>query len=180
MAELLRTGRLLVRDWSVTDAEAALKLYRHDAVIRWLPELDRIPDAEAMHTVLERWAVEQREMSPGTGRWALVLRDDGALVGGISLLPMPVPEADVEIEYELAPEYWGLGYITEAARGLARWAFAHSLVELFALVEPDNVRAAATARRIGMEWVGESEKYHGRYLQVFRLRPDDLASATQK
>jgi RimJ/RimL family protein N-acetyltransferase len=174
MAELLRTDRLLVRDWSVDDAEAALKIYGHDSVIRWVHELARVPDAAAMHAVLQRWAAEQREMVPGTGRWALVLREGEILIGGISLLPMPVPEADVELGYQLAPEYWGRGYVTEAARALARWAFQHSLVELFALVAPDNVRAAATARRIGMEWVGESSKYHGRLLQVFRLRPDDL------
>jgi RimJ/RimL family protein N-acetyltransferase len=179
MAELLRTDRLLVRDWSGTDAEAALKIYGHETLRRWLPELDGIPNGAAMHSLLQRWAVEQREMSPGTGRWALAALDGGALVGGISLLPMPVPEADVEMECQLAPEYWGRGYITEAARALARWAFEHSLVELFALVEPDNARAAATARRIGMEWVGESNKYHGMFLQVFRLRPDDLASAVR-
>ena len=91
-----------------------------------------------------------------------------------------MPEADVEIGYQLAPEYWGRGYIAEAARALARWAFQHSLVELFALVTPANTRGAATARRIGMEWVGESEKYHRRRLQVFRLRPDDLVCARQK
>lgn len=183
MAELLRTDRLLVRDWSGADAEAALKLHGHEALNLWLPGLDDTPNADAMQAVLQRWAVEQREMSPGTGRWALVALDGGALVGGISLLPMPVPEADVEMKYQLAPEYWGRGYITEAARALARWAFEHSLVELFALVEPDNARAAATARRIGMEWVGESDKYCGKYpgmsLQVFRLRPDDLASAVR-
>ena len=179
MAELLRTDRLLVRDWSGSDAEAAWKLYRHEALKLWLPELDDIPDEDAMRAVLQRWAVEQREMSPGTGRWALVALDGGALVGGISLLPMPVPEADVEMEYQLAPEYWGRGYITEAAQAMARWAFEHSLVELFALVEPDNARAAATAQRIGMEWVGESDKYHGTFLQVFRLRPADLASAVR-
>ena len=111
MAELLRTDRLLVRDWSGADAEAALKLYRHEALKLWLPELDDIPDADAMQAVLQRWATEQREMSPGTGRWALVALDGGALVGGISLLPMPVPEADVEMEYQLGPEYWGRGYI---------------------------------------------------------------------
>jgi [ribosomal protein S5]-alanine N-acetyltransferase len=180
MAELLRTDRLLVRDWMVADAEAALKLFGHDAVIRWLHQLDHIPNADAMHGVLQGWAAQQHDMAPGTGRWALVLRDGGALVGGISLLPMPVPEADVEIEYHLAPEYWGRGYITEASRALARWAFDHSLVELFALVDPANSRAAATARRIGMEWVGESDKYHGKRLQVFRLRPDDLAWVDQK
>ncbi|HKR52411.1 MAG TPA: GNAT family N-acetyltransferase [Pseudonocardiaceae bacterium] len=180
MAELLRTDRVLVRDWSVTDAEAALKIYGHDDVSRWLPELARIPDTAAMRVVLQGWAAEQNDMVPGTGRWALVLIEGGALVGGITLLPMPVPEADVEIGYQLAPEYWGRGYITEVARELARWAFQHSLVELFALVAPHNTRAATTARRVGMEWVGESDKYHGRRLQVFRLRPDDLASAGQK
>lgn len=180
MAELLRIDRLLVRDWSIDDAEAALKIYGHDSVMRWLPELDRIPDAAAMQLVLRSWVAEQSEMAPGTGRWALVALDGGALVGGISLLPMPVPEADVEIGYQLAPEYWGRGYITEAAWALAHWAFQHSLVELFALVAPDNVRGAATARRIGMEWVGESDKYHGTRLLVFRLRPDDLACVRQK
>jgi ribosomal-protein-alanine N-acetyltransferase len=182
MAELLRTRRLLVRDWSDADAEAALKLYGHENLKRWAPKfvgISEISNATVMQQVLRQWAIEQREMSPGTGRWALVVLDGGTLVGGISLLPMPVPEADVEIEYQLAPEYWGRGYITEAAQALAHWAFKHSLVELFALVERDNPRAAATARRIGMEWVGESEKYHGMTLQVFRLRPDDLASAVR-
>src|ERR671920_173724 len=111
MAELLRTDRLLVRDWSGADAEAALKLYGHETLKRWLPELVDIPDtpdapdAAVMHQVLQQWAAEQRDMSPGTGRWALVMLDGGALVGGISLLPMPVPEAVVEIEYQLATEY---------------------------------------------------------------------------
>ncbi len=177
MAELLRTDRLVVRDWSVADAEPALKIYGHDDVSRWLYELERIPDTATMRVVLQGWTAEQSTMAPGTGRWALVLLDGGALVGGVTLLPMPVPEADVEIGYQLAPEYWGRGYITEVVRVLARWAFAHSLVELFALMTPDNTRAAATARRIGMEWVGESDKYHRRPLQVFRLRPDDLISA---
>jgi [ribosomal protein S5]-alanine N-acetyltransferase len=149
-------------------------------------DLGRIPDTAAMRAVLQSWTAEQRNAAPGTGRWALVLRDcemrvgempvDGTLIGGIALLPMPVPEADVEIGYQLAPEYWGRGYVTEAARALARWAFQHSLVELFALVAPDNARAAATARRIGMEWVGESDKYHQMHLKVYRLRPDDLVS----
>jgi ribosomal-protein-alanine N-acetyltransferase len=175
MAELLRTDRLLVRDWSVADAEAALNVYCHNDVIRWLTcERELIPDTAAMRVVLQGWTAEQRDMASGTGRWALILLDGGALIGGITLLPMPVPEADVEIGYQLAPQYWGRGYITEAARAIARWAFQHSLVELFALVTPNNARAAATARRIGMEWVGESDKYHGTLLEVYRLRPDDL------
>lgn len=176
MAELLRTDRLLVRDWSIGDAPEALKIYRHDEALPWETTYrHRISQLTAMQEILRHWTAEQADMAPGTGRWAMALADGSALVGGITLLPMPVPEADVEIGYRLAPEYWGRGYAIEAGRALARWAFQHSLVEVFALVTHDNPRAAATARRIGMEWVGESAKYHGMQMEVYRLRPDNLA-----
>jgi len=32
---------------------------------------------------------------------------------------------------------------------------------------------------IGMEWVGETEKYHNLRLQEYRLRPADLAASAQ-
>lgn len=175
MAELLRTTRLVLRDWSLTDAEQALRVYGHTESGGWVAgEPPAVPDVATMRAVLRDWIAEQRQMAPGTGRWAIALLHDGRVIGGITLLPMPVPEADVQMSYRLAPQYWGHGYVTEAARALASWAFGHSLVEVFALLTRDNVRAAATARRIGMEWVGQSDKYHGRCLEVYRLRPDDL------
>jgi RimJ/RimL family protein N-acetyltransferase len=179
MAELLRTERLLLRDWTDRDAEAALTIYPRTELSRWLGDDVRGSDAgshvEAMRTVLRDWAAAQRTMTAGHGRWAIALLDDDTPIGAITLLPMPVPEADVEIGYRLAPGYQRKGYATEAGRALADWAFRHSLVEVFALVAPENASAAATARRIGMEWVGESDKYHGSHLEVYRLRPDDLA-----
>lgn len=175
MAELLRTERLLLRDWSVRDAEAALTIYPYEDIARWIgPGQQYDSPLEAMRIVLREWAAAQGAMTTGHGRWAIVLPETDTLVGAITLLPMPVPEADVEIGYRLAPGHQHLGYATEAARALARWAFRHSLVEVFALVSPENASAAATARRIGMEWVGESDKYHGAHLEVYRLRPDDL------
>ena len=56
-----------------------------------------------------------------------------------------------------------------------RCPLCQGLDQVIALVRPANTRAAATVRRIGMEWVGETEKYHGLRLQEFRLRPVDLA-----
>ena len=45
---------------------------------------------------------------------------------------------------------------------------------MFAVARPKNTRAAATARRIGMEWVGETTKYYDMRLNVYRIRPSDL------
>ena len=39
---------------------------------------------------------------------------------------------------------------------------------------PRNERAARTATSIGMEWVGETEKYYDLRLQVYRLRRGEL------
>ena len=56
-----------------------------------------------------------------------------------------------------------------------RWAIhERGVPEVFALVQPDNARAAATAQRMGMEWVTElGHLAQGRY-QVFRLRHGGL------
>ena len=47
--------------------------------------------------------------------------------------------------------------------------------QVIAVVRPANTRAIAMVRRLGMEWVGETDKYHSLRLQVYRLRPADLA-----
>jgi ribosomal-protein-alanine N-acetyltransferase len=76
--------------------------------------------------------------------------------------------------WQLHPDVWGRGYAVEAGRAVARWAFDEGYDEILAVARPANTRAQATARRIGMEWVGETEKYYDLRLQVFRLRPADL------
>jgi RimJ/RimL family protein N-acetyltransferase len=80
--------------------------------------------------------------------------------------------------WQLHPSAWGHGYATEAGRAIARWAFSQGIDEVLAVVRPPNRRAEATVRRIGMEWVGETEKYFGLRLQVYRLRRADVVPAS--
>jgi RimJ/RimL family protein N-acetyltransferase len=102
-----------------------------------------------------------------------VLRQDQQVIGGATLLPLP-PDDEFEIGWQLHPRAWGHGYATEAGLALSRWAFEQGIEQVIALVRPANTRAMATVRRIGMQWVGETEKYHRLRLQEFRLRPADL------
>ena len=175
MAELLATDRLVLRDWTEDDAEAALTIYGAPEVAQWLiPAMELIPDTAAMRRLLTQWAHERDTAEPATGRWAIVLREDGRVIGGATLRRLPVPGNDVEIAWQLDPVHWGRGYATEAGLGLARYAFDQDVDELFAVSRPRNTRAAATARRMGMQWVGETDKYYGMRLEVYRLRRSDL------
>jgi len=173
--EGLVTERLVLRAWRVEDAEAALEVYREADVAKWLdPLMDRVPDLAAMRLVLQQWIGEADRLPVPSGRWAIEKRDDGSLLGGVDILPLPPDGVDLEMTWQLRPDAWGQGYATEAGRAVAQWAFDQGLDEVFAVARSANERALATARRIGMEWVGETDKYHGTLLQVFRLRPADL------
>lgn len=176
MDSRLTTDRLVLRPWRVEDAEAALAVYGDREIARWLsPALDPVTDPDAMRLVLEQWITEGVRMLPPRGRWAIERREDQGLVGGAILLPLPPRGEDLELGWQLHRDAWGNGYAAEAGRALAQWAFSNGVDEIFSVVRPANARAAATARRIGMEWVGETEKYYDLRLQVYRLRAGDAA-----
>ncbi len=176
MSQQLVTERLVLRPWSIDDAEPALGAYGEADVARWLaPAMDKVGDVAAMRLVLQQWVAEDSRMLTPAGRWAVELRQGGRLIGGATLLPLP-PDEEYEMGWQLHPDEWGHGYATETGLALARWAFDQGIEQVIAVVRPANARAAATVRRIGMEWVGETEKYHKLRLQLFRLRPGDLAA----
>ena len=177
MAKRLVTERLVLRQWIVDDADAALSSYGEAEVARWLaPMMDRVGDEAAMRVVLQQWMAEDERMLTPAGRWAIELREDGRVIGGATLLPLP-PDDEYEIGWQLSQDAWGHGYATETGTALARRAFEQGLEQVIAVVRPANTRAIAVVRRIGMEWIGETEKYHHLRLQVYRLRPADLPSA---
>lgn len=178
MEQRLETNRLILRPWQVDDAEEALAIYGQNEVARWLsPAMGHVPDVAQMQELLQRWIDENTKMAAPTGRWAIDRREDGKLVGGAVLLPLPPGEEDIEVGWQLRPDAWGNGYAGEATQALAGWAFSQDVDEIFAVVRPANTRAAASVRRSGMEWVGETDKYYGLTLQVFRLRPGDTDKA---
>lgn len=179
MAERLVTERLLLRPWAVDDAEAALHAYGDPEVARWLaPAMDRVGDEAAMRVLLQQWMAEDARMLTPAGRWAIELRQARRVVGGATLLPLP-PDDEYEIGWQLRRDAWGHGYATETGIALARWAFQQGLEQVIAVVRPANTRATATVNRIGMEWAGETEKYHDLRLQEYRLRPADLSETAR-
>lgn len=174
MPPRLLTERLILRPWSVDDAGPAMAAYGDAEVARWLvPALDRVPDEAAMRLILQQWVAENARLLTPAGRWAVEERDNGRVIGGATLLPLP-PDDEFEVGWQLQRDVWGHGYATETGLALARWAFDQGIEQVIAVVRPANTRALAMVRRLGMEWVGETEKYHDLRLQVFRLRPGDL------
>ncbi|OBH60694.1 GNAT family N-acetyltransferase [Mycobacterium sp. E2479] len=172
----ISTARLNLRPWQLDDDQAAYEIYGAPEVSRWLsPALPLITDLERMRQVLKEWIAESDAAGLPQGRWAITDRDSGELFGGVALLPLPPGRTDLEIGWQVAPKQWGHGYGAEAGHAVAHQAFTNvGVSEVFAVVRPGNHRGVATARRVGMDWVGETDKYYNLTLEVYRLSKADL------
>lgn len=172
----IETHRLVLRPWRLDDDVAAYAIYGAPEVARWLcPVLPAVAGPGEMRRLLGVWKAESDAAALPSGRWAITDKRSRKVIGGVALLPLPPGGGDLEIGWQVAPAMWGRGYGAEAGHAVAHQAFEKAgLSEVFAVVRPGNDRAVATARRVGMEWVGETTKYYGLLLHVYRLRRADL------
>ncbi|CAM04025.1 putative acetyltransferase [Saccharopolyspora erythraea NRRL 2338] len=172
---------MILRTWHIDDAEAALGVYGNAEVTRWLsPIMEQVPDLPAMRLLLRQWISEDARAVPPVGRWCIQRREDNSVIGGATLLRLPPGNQDLEVGWHLHPDLWEHGYASETMFALAGWAFRHEVDELFAVVQPDNVQAAETVRENGMEWAGETDKYFGQRVELYRLRPADLDRSARR
>lgn len=179
MAVITESDRLVIREWTEGDASDAIGIFGSTDVARRLaPAMGQVPNVATMRLVLRAWIGAGVTLVPPSGHWAVENKADGEVIGGLALSLLPPYEEDFEIGWQLKPATWGHGFATEASRALMRWAFATGRIdELYAVARPQNLRACATARRIGMQWVGETDKYYGLAMQVCRIRAAELNAA---
>lgn len=176
--KVIETSRLRLRPWDGDDAAAALQIFTAPAVARWVSgEREALRSATRLRAQLVRWGDETRTSAAAVGHWAIADRSSTAVVGSASLQYDPQGGRELVIGWALAPGSWGRGYATEAGAALARWALHDGgALEVFAILQPGNVRAFATAERIGMQWVSDLERRPDRTYRVYRIRHADLGT----
>ncbi len=176
MSRVIETERLVLRPWSDADARNATEIYEAPPVAHWLTaQLGAFDTPARLSATLLAWRHESRHDPGRAGHWAVHERDNETVVGGVSLQYAWAGGQSLTIAWALAPSAWGHGYAAEAGDALIRWAMhEEGVLEVFAIVQPDNVRAAETAKRIGMEWVTELGHASGGRYQVYRIRHGDL------
>lgn len=92
----------------------------------------------------------------GYGWTAAEIAATGECIGFVGLHDTEVepmlPAGTMEIGWRLAPEFWGFGYVTEAARAWLDFAFeqlGHDEIVSFAVW--NNFRSTAVMERLGMQ-----------------------------
>ena len=144
----IETQRLLIRRFTVDDAEAYWPLVSDPAVLRYVGE-PALTSIAAVRDLLETRPLRDYRLH-GYGRMACIDKDSGRLLGfsGLKYLD-DLDETDVG--YRFLPEAWGKGYATESAAAImARQTAEFGLRRIIGLVEPENAGSVRVLKKLGL------------------------------
>jgi ribosomal-protein-alanine N-acetyltransferase len=151
------------------DLDAMSEITRDPEVMRYIGHGHPLTREET-HANLENIVAAFRRR--GFGRWALVLKETGSLVGYCGL-SNGNEEVGVELAYMLARGGWGQGLALEAGRACLRYGFERlGLQAVAGLTMHDNRRSRRVLERLGMSFVRDAHFYGFDCVQYSIARDD--------
>jgi RimJ/RimL family protein N-acetyltransferase len=160
---LLASTRIQLRPWKDADREPFAAMVADPEVMRHFPAVLTREQSDAWIDRMSRKISER-----GWGFWAIDYLVETASVpvfAGFTGLNIPDPELPfgpcVEVGWRLAPQFWGLGLASEAARLALRAGFESlELEEIVAVTTLRNTRSRAVMQRLGMQESAADEFDH--------------------
>jgi len=98
----------------------------------------------------------------GFGLWAVILKENGELIGECGLSMQPCENREVlEIGYIFQKKYWHQGYAIEAAAACREYAFDKlDADEVYSIIRDTNTASQNVAKRNGMSVQGALAKHY--------------------
>jgi len=145
------TNRLLVRSLATGDAAGVLAVYSDSAVTKF-SELVTLTTLVQAGQIIKRF---QFEFDQDLGmRWAIVQKNDARVIGTCGL-GWHRQNFSAYLSYDLAREFWGQGFATEALKPVVNFAFATlELNRLSATTTPDNTASMRVLKKLGFQEEG--------------------------
>ncbi|HRI68159.1 MAG TPA: GNAT family protein, partial [Polyangium sp.] len=144
---VLETPRLVLREILPSDIDTIRRNSSDPDVLRYLGR-----DAElSLEAAGQRLQIIFDSIRDHSGiRWGMCLHDDPKLMGTVGFWKWSKAHYYAEIGYEMSPEYWNKGYMTEAIRAALRFGFEHmDLHRVEANIDPDNVGSRRVVEKLG-------------------------------
>lgn len=145
---IIETERLILRPFTLDDAERLAEICQNELVQKHLfslPNPYTIDDAVF-------WLNKQLD-SPDEKAYAIILKENGYLVGNICIRPKQNNSA--EIGYYIDEPYMSKGYMSEAAAAIIKYGFEElHLNKVYARHKTDNPASGRVMEKNGMKFEG--------------------------
>lgn len=191
--ETLESARLLLRPIVREDLPFFTRLHAAPEVVRFLGTGRSRTEQETREWLERTWRWYAEEH---LGHLAIVRKADGQLLGrgGLTCFEVELPAEggeplshwgrgstppgvpllrEVDLSCTLAPEAWGQGYGTEAARLIRDHAFQRrGLERLIALLHPENAGALHLAEKLGFRHQDRVRVFQKSFRRLALSRPE--------
>jgi RimJ/RimL family protein N-acetyltransferase len=114
----LETERLILRPFKKSDAPMVCRLRTKEVTYNLLSDTQS-EDEACSWVARTRRSINKKQAYP----MAITLKEDGRLMGMCGLFRVSWEHLNAELIYWLGKEFWGKGYMTEAARRMVQFGF---------------------------------------------------------
>lgn len=163
---LLETDRLVLSGWRLDQIDDLYRLHGDPTVAKYLTEHGRPWTEAEMQGALAHWIelFERQQM----GKLRVTRKSDGVLVGRCGF-GVYGPDETPEIGYSLYPEFWGNGYVFEAASALRDWYWrATDRDHFIGLADVRNDNSLKVLRKLGGVYTHTGSNDDGHYCEWYR------------
>lgn len=156
---ILETERLILRQFSVDDAEDMFSNWANDEEVTkymtWLPH----QDIKVTKGLLNSWVNGYNSLE--NYNWAIVPKNYGKVVGSISVVEISNTMERCEVGYCLSKSYWNQGIMTESLTAIIKYLFNEiGFNRIQATHNIANVASGKVMLKSGMIYEGKLSKYN--------------------
>lgn len=145
----LETERLILRRFTLDDAEAMFKNWANDPAVTEFMTWPPHPSVEESRRVIGMWIDSYAR--PDGYQWAIELKALGEPIGSINVVRMNESVDECELGWCIGSDWWGQGIMPEAASAVVKYLFevvgANRVAARHAV---ENEKSGRVMRKLGM------------------------------
>lgn len=154
----LDTERLHLCQLTIDDLDFVYQHFSDPRVAEFLLDEPPISNIAQAQEIIEFYQHPERKT---WNRWGISLKTTGQLIGTCGFHKWNKRDLHAEIGYDLNPDFWGKGIMTEALRAAIQNGFKRmGLNRIAAIVYPQNQRSLQLLHNLGFQTEGLLRDYH--------------------
>ena len=149
---VLETERLLLRQLRYEDSAELFHYFSMDEVTKFY-DLESFTDQKQAEDLIRNWKI-RFDKQQGI-RWGITFKSEDRIIGTCGFHNWSKEHYKAEIGYELTPEYWRQGLMTEVLQAVVKHGFEKlQLRRIEAFIDPQNISSRKLLEKSGFSEEG--------------------------
>ncbi|BBH24735.1 N-acetyltransferase [Paenibacillus baekrokdamisoli] len=154
---VLESERLVLRQLKQEDSKELFQYFSKDEVTEYY-DLESFKEIKQAEELIQSW---NRKFESNQGiRWGISLKSEDRIIGTCGYHNWLKEHYKAEIGYELNPEFWLKGIMTEAIKEIIKFGFNElELNRIEAFIDPGNISSRKLLVKTGLREEGLLKEY---------------------